>query len=95
MADEFDEKVAELLPHRVAHRGMMPRHTVCPCICRDAVAQFGREAKAQGFAEGVEKAAQAITERGRQIGGAIDPLHTATAIRALIPTPAEKEPNEH
>lgn len=58
MADEFDEKAAELLPHYGANHGIIAG-AVCPCAFRDAVAQALREAKAQGFAEGVTKAVNA------------------------------------
>jgi len=140
MADEFDEKATELLPHYGANHGIIAG-AVCPCTLRDAVAQALREgatigarwmiicpdchgsksrdvetatysghatcpdcggtgrqlattivaqAKAQGFAEGVEHVAQCFELAGdKRVAASIRNLK----LDALVPTPAEKEPN--
>jgi hypothetical protein len=67
-----------------------PRFTDYSCAFCDR-AERESKAKAQGFAEGVEHVAQCFELAGdKRIAASIRNLK----LDALIPTPAEKEPNE-
>ncbi len=52
-----------------------------------AVTKAGYDA---GFKDGIEAAAKIVEERGRYVGGAVDPTITAKAIRAMTNCQAPK-----